>query len=383
MEHSSPFLFLLFLFLFLFISSSESVTFNCSGTTTCQSLAGYVAPNSTTYGAILSLFQVPTLSQLLGANNLPLSTPASFPIPASSVVRVPLPCSCADGKGRSNHTPVYTVKPTDAGLDDIARLTYDLLITYEEIAEVNGIAAPYKIHAGEKLWIPLPCSCDAVDGEEVVHLAHLVEPGSTIDLIAEQFAASPETLLRINGIVDPRKLEAGQAIDVPLKACSSAISSTSLDSNLRLSNDSYALTANDCIQCSCSSASGYQLACHSTRGLNKFCSSVKCNNQLSLGGTSNSGCEQTTCAYAGYTNATASHSTNILTKTVSRSLCSAPAPAPSPSGGAGSTPSGGSTPGGGSPPASNHSSFRTISHGNWMWLLMTFIVAFIGSSHSA
>ncbi|KAH0464951.1 hypothetical protein IEQ34_005054 [Dendrobium chrysotoxum] len=321
MEHSSPFLFLLLLLL-LFISSSESVTFNCTGTTTCQSIAGYVAPNSTTYGAILSLFQVPSLSQLLGANNLPLSTPASYPIPASSVVRVPLPCACADGKGRSNHTPVYTVKPTDGGLDDIARLTYDLLISYEEIADANGIAAPYKIHAGEKLWIPLPCSCDAEDGEEVVHLAHLVEPGSTIDLIAEQFETSPETLLRINGIVDPRKLEAGQAIDVPLKACSSAISSTSLDSNLRLPNDSYALTANDCIQCSCSSASGYQLTCHSTQGLNKLCSSVKCDNQLSLGNTKNSSCEQTTCAYAGYTNATASHSTNILTKTINRSLCS-------------------------------------------------------------
>ncbi|XP_020572408.1 uncharacterized protein LOC110019171 [Phalaenopsis equestris] len=381
MKHSILFFLLPFLLLLL-ISESESVTFNCTGTTTCQSLVEYIPINSTTYSAILSLFQVPNLSRLLGANNLPLSTPASQPIPASSVVRVPLPCSCSDGKGRSNHTPVYTVKPTDVGLDNIARLTYDLLISYEEIAAANNIAAPYNIHTGEKLWIPLPCSCDVVDEKEVVHLAHLVQPGSTIDLIADEFGTSPETLLRINGIGDPRKLEAGQAIDVPLRACSSSISTSSSDSNLRLANDSYALTAYDCIQCSCSAASGYQLSCHSTQGLSKSCPSVKCDNQLLLGNTIKSGCEQTSCAYAGFTKANGAAKPDILTKTINQSLCNnegVPAPSPGPSAGGFA----GSTPSGGSPQGSSQAGIRTRLEENLLWLSIALIVAVIGSGHRA
>ncbi|KAG0460409.1 hypothetical protein HPP92_020706 [Vanilla planifolia] len=358
------------LYFLLLVCVSESVKFNCSGIATCQSLAGYVPSNATTYAAILSLFQIPVLYDLLGANNLPLSTLPSTSVPSGTVVRVPFPCSCSNGIGRSRNTPIYTFKPTDVGLDDIARRTYDLFITYEDIAEANGIKDVNKIASGTKLWIPLPCSCDAVDGGEVVHLAHLVDSGSTINAIAEQFGTSPETLLRINGIGDPTKLQAGQAIDVPLKACSSSISSESLDSDLRLPNGSYAVTAHDCIRCSCSSVSGYQLVCNPGQELSKSCPVAKCDDKLSLGSSVRSGCELTTCSYAGYNASTSSPNFSILTKITTKSLCNN-APAPVPAG------SGGSLPGGTSPPGGSLASDRP-SRRKWMWSLI-FALPLIGS----
>ncbi|OAY65437.1 Chitin elicitor-binding protein [Ananas comosus] len=224
-------------------ASAANFTCNHTAVAECGGVIGYVAANATTYGAVRSLFQVSTLAALLGANDLP---------PSTRRARVAAGASCA---------------------------------------------------VGDKLWIPLPCSCDPVGGEAVVHLGYSVPHGSTVEGIAEEFGVDNATLMEINGIADPSKLQAEQILDVPLRACSSSIGSNSLDSNLRLANGSYVLTANDCIFCSCSSSS-YQLNCDSTNKSSSECDVPKCPGNLFLGSTSSSGCNVTTCAYTGYTNAT-------------------------------------------------------------------------------
>nr|CAD1844719.1 unnamed protein product [Ananas comosus var. bracteatus] len=233
----------------------------------------------------------------------PPSTPAAAPVAAGGVVRVPFPCACSNGTGRSNRTPTYTSKNGDT-LDAIARNVFGGFVTYEEIADANQIPNPNVISVGDKLWIPLPCSCDPVGGEAVVHLGYSVPHGSTVEGIAEEFGVDNATLMEINGIADPSKLQAEQILDVPLRACSSSIGSNSLDSNLLLASRSYVLTANDCIFCSCSSSS-YQLNCSIAQNKSfSECDVPKCPGNLFLGSTSSSGCNVTTCAYNGYTNAT-------------------------------------------------------------------------------
>ncbi|XP_072962637.1 chitin elicitor-binding protein [Typha angustifolia] len=300
--------------LFLLLGSAQGVNFTCysTSTATCQGLVSYLAVNSTTYAAIQSLFQVTSLSSLLGANGLPLSTSADRTVPSRSTVRIPFPCKCSNGTGKSDKVPVYTVKPGDI-LDTIARNKFEQFVTYQEIAAVNDIPDPNKIDVGQKVWIPLPCSCDPVGGEARVHLGYVVASGDSVAGIAKEFGLADETLLKINGIADPTKLLAGAILDVPLRVCSSSISNTSADYGLTLPNGSYALTADDCILCSCSSSS-YQLNCSLNQAKNSsICNAPKCRGNLSLGDTSTSGCEVTTCAYTGYTNTTG---LNILSMAV-------------------------------------------------------------------
>ncbi|XP_010943930.1 chitin elicitor-binding protein [Elaeis guineensis] len=319
------------LLLSLFFSSAVAANFTCnvSPNATCRGLAGYVVPNATTYGRIQSLFQVDTLASLLGANNKSLSTPATQPVPAKSTVFVPFPCRCADGTGKSDGVPVYTVTANDSGLDAIARYTFDSFVTYQEIAEANKdkITNVNVITAGEKLYIPLPCSCDPVQGKEVAHLAHIVAAGSSVPKIAKEFGTDENTLLQLNGNFDPKNLQAGQILDVPLTVCSSSILSTSLDYDfMRLPGNSYALTANGCIFCSCN-ADTYQLDCKLNQSMSSACPVDRCAGDRQLGNTSTSGCEVTTCDYAGYTNSSAKGFDIHTVLTTNKTMCNNSAPA--------------------------------------------------------
>lgn len=86
-----------------------------------------------------------------------------------------------------------------------------------DIQQANNISNPNLIFVGQKLWIPLPCSCDNVEGGRVIHYAHVVAAGSSIAAISEQFNVAQDTIMTINGIADPRDLKAGQVLDIPLK----------------------------------------------------------------------------------------------------------------------------------------------------------------------
>ncbi|WOK98414.1 chitin elicitor-binding protein [Canna indica] len=312
---------------------AEAARFACratGGAARCHALVGYTPRNATTLVDVMSLFQVRSFRYLLSANGLPLSTPPSRPVPAGATVRVRFACSCSSGHGASTHRPLYRVGPGD-GLDAIARGVFDGLVTYKEIAAANNISDPNAIQVGQELYIPLPCSCDDVGGEAVVHYAHVVASGSSVSAIAEEFGTKEETLMTLNGISDPKSLQAGQVLDVPLRACSSSISNTSMDHGLRVSNGSYILTANNCVLCSCSSSS-WQLDCHPTKGISSsVCPAATCGDTPLGNSSSSTVCESTTCTYAGYTNTS---SFNILTTLTTQSLCNdAGAPLPQPSDG--------------------------------------------------
>lgn len=183
----------------------------------CKSVVGYTATNATTFAALKTLFAVRNLRAILGLNDFPLSTPPSSAVPANSTVKIPVNCICnAAGVGVSNRQPVYTVQRGD-GLDFIATNIFGRLVKYQDIQKVNNISNPDMIKVGQRLWIPLPCSCDDLSGEQVVHYAHLVREGSTVEGIAEEFGVQNEVLLSVNGIANASQLMAGQVIDVPLR----------------------------------------------------------------------------------------------------------------------------------------------------------------------
>ncbi|XP_010530950.1 PREDICTED: lysM domain-containing GPI-anchored protein 2 [Tarenaya hassleriana] len=295
----------------LHLSAAEMTgSFKCGGgrSATCSSLVGFAPQNATTLGDLQALFSARDLQSILAANDLPLSTPRNQRWSANQTIRIPIPCSCSNGTGISNRVPTYTVKVGDT-LSGISSVVFRGLVQFQSIGDVNGIKDVDVIEVGQRLWIPLPCSCDKVDGEDVVHYAHVVEPGSSVEKIAAQFGTDNATLLRLNGISGDSELLANYAFDVPLRVCSSSVRNDSLDSPMLVVNGSYTITANNCVKCSCNASRNWTLSCEPSqlKPANwQTCPSMQCQGQKSLliGNTTSSSCGPRSCAYAGFSNQT-------------------------------------------------------------------------------
>ncbi|CAN6218619.1 unnamed protein product [Urochloa humidicola] len=323
-RHPLPLLPLLLLLAAALCPAAQAARFACNATapraSTCQALISYAPPNGTakaTLAAVRALFQLRSHRGLLAANGLPLTTPPTAPAPMP--LRVRLPCLCSGGAGATFQRPTYKVRAGDT-LDAIAKQAFAGLVTYQDIAAANNVSDPNKVAVGQQLWIPVPCSCDPVGGEPVVHLTYVVPAGGSVGAIAQEFGSTEENILAVNKMPDAKGLLAGQVLDVPLRACGSSISNTAIDRNLLVPNGSYILTANNCVMCGCSSST-WQLDCQATQGLSSsFCPAAKCGDMFLGNMSSTSSCESKTCSYAGYTNTT---SFAILANITTSNVCNA------------------------------------------------------------
>ncbi|KAL6965163.1 hypothetical protein U1Q18_036218 [Sarracenia purpurea var. burkii] len=102
---------------------------------------------------------------------------------------------------------------------------------------------------------------------------------------------------------------AGVVLDVPLKACTSLVSNSSLDYPFLVSNGTYTFTAGNCVKCKCDAANNWTLQCEPSQIKSSIwttCPSMQCEGagNLYIGNTSSTSCNRTTCAYAGYNNQT-------------------------------------------------------------------------------
>ncbi|CAH2079716.1 unnamed protein product, partial [Thlaspi arvense] len=191
--------------------------FKCSSSpSTCISLVGYSSRHSTTLGNIQTLFSVKNFRLILEANNLPFSTTDAERVNPDQVVRIPIPCSCSNGTGVSNRVPVYKAKQGES-LHYMGIEIFGGLVSYQKISDMNSLTDKSEIKISQKFWIPLPCSCDQLDGQNVVHYAHVVKEGSSLGEIAAQFGTDITTLARLNGISGDAPFLADYPLDVPLR----------------------------------------------------------------------------------------------------------------------------------------------------------------------
>lgn len=78
------------------------------------------------------------------------------------------------------------------------------------LARANGIVNPNRIFAGRCLVIP--CSCRVVFPQPGACFTYIVRPGDTLSGIAVRFGTSVFTLMRLNGLVNPNLIFAGQRL---------------------------------------------------------------------------------------------------------------------------------------------------------------------------
>ncbi|CAN6457844.1 unnamed protein product [Victoria cruziana] len=202
----------------------QALGFTCNTGGTCTALVGYRPLNATTLDEISSRFQISSYAELLPPNSFPSTTPSTQAVSAGQTIRVPITCRCQDGTGSSDG-PEYVVKAGDT-LDYIATNIFGGLFDAKSLAAVSGSSDPSKTSPGQKLRIPLPCSCDPVDGSQVTHFALVVGKNDTLRSIAAEYNVTVAQLENLNNMSSTASVVAGQVLDVPLSSNSLTGNST-------------------------------------------------------------------------------------------------------------------------------------------------------------
>ncbi|XP_054795325.1 lysM domain-containing GPI-anchored protein 1-like [Prosopis cineraria] len=289
------------LFSVVCLVQTKSIIEPCVSSDSCFSLLSFVLPWDSKLSEIASRFQV-NVSDILAANSVfPMSQKlADQIIRSKSIVKIPISCPCVDGIRRSMST-IYTVQASDT-LENISE-GFGRLVSADQIASVNSINATNRLTNGGKLVIPLPCTCfnNVRNGETTVYMSYAVSEGESLRSIASGSKTTVSDLEAINGLSQDA-VEPGDIIAIPIAACSSA-SLNWYNESLIVPNGSYALTATDCIKCSCGPID-LRLQCYPS-GLEAPCFNLQCKDSNLVIGDQHvtyfkSGCNVTQCVYRGH-----------------------------------------------------------------------------------
>ncbi|KAL3641761.1 LysM domain-containing GPI-anchored protein 1 [Castilleja foliolosa] len=311
----------------------------CSASDACSALIGYTLYTDLQVSEVASLFGVDPIALLL-ANAVDVSYPdvENHILPSQLFVRVPVRCTCTDGI-RKYAAVTYTTRPADT-LASISAVVYGGLVSEQQIQVANpdsGISDPSVIPVRTQLSIPLPCTCfnNSDNNLPAVYMSYVVrESVDTLSGIASRYFTTLTDLMSVNALATP-EIKDGDILAIPLsgfgsnllndaiikrnelkvvQACASSFPSYAKDYGLVVPNGSYALTAGDCVQCSCGPGSRTLYCTPAT--LPVSCSSMQCKNSNLMVGNitaqqSAGGCSVTSCGYSGFVNG--SISTTLLT----------------------------------------------------------------------
>ncbi len=84
-------------------------------------------------------------------------------------------------------------------------------LTVEDIAAFNDIMDPSQLAVGQQLIIPIGVEA----GDVPVYSAYVVVPGDTLEAVASRFQSTVPAVAELNGVANPAGLLAGQRLRVP------------------------------------------------------------------------------------------------------------------------------------------------------------------------
>jgi membrane-bound lytic murein transglycosylase D len=126
----------------------------------------------------------------------------------------------------SNDAVVYRVRRGD----NLSKIAKKYRVDVNLLKKVNNISNVKALQIGQKLKIPASgMSYSASAGPEVI--THTIQKGETLGTIAKRYKVKVETLKSYNNIRNERRLQIGQAINVPLPASSVLVKNQSNSSS--------------------------------------------------------------------------------------------------------------------------------------------------------
>ncbi|KAL6633469.1 hypothetical protein ACP70R_026140 [Stipagrostis hirtigluma subsp. patula] len=282
----------------------------CSGSDSCPALLGYTLYADMKVSEVAALFGADPAA-LLAANALDFAAPGAAHriLPMGLFVRVPTRCACADGV-RKSVSVRYAARPGDT-LATLADVVFAGLASADQIRNENALASAdpdAPLDAGQKLVIPLPCVCfnSSDNNLPALYLSYVVQVGDTVPAIAASYETTVTDIMNVNAMGSPVAAP-GDILAIPLPACASTFPKSASDHGLIVANGTYALTAGNCVQCSCGPGS-LNLYC-TPASLSGSCPSMQCpNSNVMLGNVSThpttAGCNVSSCSYGGFVNGT-------------------------------------------------------------------------------
>jgi murein DD-endopeptidase MepM/ murein hydrolase activator NlpD len=100
--------------------------------------------------------------------------------------------------------------------DTLFRIAQQYNTTVEAIAAANGIIDPSYIEVGQKLVIPTAgADGSAATGGLGSVTTYIVVPGDTLEAVARRFDTTSAAIAELNGVASPTNLEAGEQLRVP------------------------------------------------------------------------------------------------------------------------------------------------------------------------
>lgn len=186
---------------------------------------GITNPDAITVGQELRIPPTPTATAEARSDSSTVSVPASAlpgdgaDLVAPSPAIVPPPAAATPVDGTLEAPAVVTIAVTSSpAVEDTHTVTpgdtlYDIArrygVSWDQVAEANGLAAANQIYAGQVLKIP-------VDAPGPTHaILHQVHRGDTLAGIARQYGLTTAELADANGLTAPYVIFPGQAITIP------------------------------------------------------------------------------------------------------------------------------------------------------------------------
>lgn len=144
---------------------------------------------------------------------LPQATePVGTPTTAPQATETPLPASptpTATLVPSPTATPAVTVHVV-AYLETLYSIAQVYGVSWEALAEANGLSYPYWIYVGQELVIPGAGEVTPVAGQ-----VYIVGYGDTLFSIAQAYGTTVEALAEANGLTYPYTIYVGQTLVIP------------------------------------------------------------------------------------------------------------------------------------------------------------------------
>ena len=97
--------------------------------------------------------------------------------------------------------------------DTLSQIAQRFNTSYEYLAKINDIANPNLIFVGEKIYVPSLANSNLNDTS---HILYIVKRGNTLTQISRLYGVSIESIVQLNDIANPNLILAGEVLRIPV-----------------------------------------------------------------------------------------------------------------------------------------------------------------------